>query len=133
MKKAFTVSVVLILSLVLFAAQNSLAQSDPFEIGKEIAMTGKSSGPVWLKNTGNFGVTYNTELNAVAFIENPESGDGLAVWWIKDFGPKTYTKFTFTKKNNVIDEETTQEVPITKAKAEQEAWKILGHLGYSKE
>lgn len=132
MKKVFTLSVVLIMFLVLCTAQNSRAQKDPFEIGKEIAMTGKTSGPVWLKKTGNFGVTYNTELNAVACTKNPESGNGTVVWWIKELGSSTYTKFTFIINNNVVDQETTQEVPITKEKAEQEAWKILGHLGYSK-
>ena len=131
MKKVFTVSVVFIMFLLLFAAQHSLAQNDPFEIGKEIALTGKSSSSVWVKHEGDFGVTYNSELNAVAFQENPESGSGTVVWWIKDLGPNTYTKFTFNINNNVVDEESAQEVPITKEIAEQKAWKILEYFGYS--
>jgi len=132
MKKVFTVSVVLIMFLLLFTAQNSLAQNDPFEIGKEIAMTGEFYSPIWSKYAGNFGVSYSTEQNAVAFEENPESGTGTAVWWIKDLGPNTYSKFTFIIENNEVKQEGAQEVLITKEKAEQEAWKILGHLGYSK-
>jgi len=130
MKKVFTVSVVLIMFLLLFTAQNSLAQNDPFEIGKEIAMTGEFYSPIWSKYAGNFGVSYSTEQNAVAFEENPESGNGTAVWWINDLGPNTYSKYTFIVENDEI--KTPQEVSITKEKAEQEAWKILGHLGYSK-
>ena len=132
MKKLFTVSVVFIMFLLLFAAQHSLAQSDPFEIGKEIAMTGKFSSSVWLKKTGNFGVTYNSELNAVAFQENPESGNGLVVWWVKEVGQNTYSKFTFNINNNVVDQETAQDVSITKEQAEQKAWKILEYFGHSK-
>ena len=132
MKKALTVVAVLILFLLLFAAQHSRAQNDPFEIGKEIAMTGEFSSSVWGKFAGNFGVTYNTEINAVAFAEDPESGNGTVVWWIKDLGPKTYSKFTFIIENDEIKQEGAQEVSITKEKAEQEAWKILGYLGYSK-
>ena len=132
MKKVFTVSVVLIMFLLLFTAQNSLAQQDPFAIGKEIALSGNVSGPVWAKYEGIFGATYHTELNAVAFTESPGSGDGIVVWWIKDLGPSTYSKYTFFIKNNEVQEEGAQEVPITKKKAEQEAWRVLGHLGYSK-
>ena len=118
MKKALTVSAVLITVLLVFTAQNSLAQKDPFEIGKEIAMTGNFSSPVWLKKTGNFGATYNTELNAVAFAENPGSGNGTVVWWIKDLGPNTYLQYTFTVKNYEVQQETAQEVSIKKEKAE---------------
>ena len=132
MKKALTVSVVLIMVLLVCTAQNSRAQKDPFEIGKEIAMNGNFSSFVWAQYTGNFGATYNTELNAVAFAENPGSRNGTVVWWIKDLGQNTYSKFTFTLKNGEVQKEGMKEVPITKEKAEQEAWKILGHLGYSK-
>jgi hypothetical protein len=131
MKKVFTVSAVLILFLVLCTAQHSRAQQDPFEIGKEIALSGNVSGPVWAHYEGNFGATYHTELNAVALIDSPGSGDGLVVWWIKNLGPGTYSKYTFFVKNNEVQEEGAQEVPITKEQAEQEAWRILGHLGYS--
>ena len=132
MKKVLPVVVVSILFLLLCTAQNSRAQKDPFEIGKEIAVTGKYSSPVWAKYVGNFGATYNSELNAVAFIEKPGSGNGTVVWWIKYLGQNTYSKFTFIVKNYEVQEETVQEVPVTKEKAEQEAWRILGHLGYSK-
>ncbi|MBN1254147.1 MAG: hypothetical protein JXA50_02635 [Deltaproteobacteria bacterium] len=132
MKKASTVVAVLIVVLLLCTAQNGLAQKDPFEIGKEIAMSGQFLSPIWGKFAGNFGVTYHTELNAVAFTEDPESGDGTVVWWIKDLGPKTYSRYTFIVKNKEIQQGGDQEVPITKEKAEQEAWRILGHLGYSK-
>lgn len=132
MKKWLPVVVVSIVVLLIFTAQNSRAQKDPFEIGKEIAVTGKFSSPVWAKYAGNFGATYNTELNAVAFIEKPGSGNGTVVWWIKELGPNTYSKFTFTVQNNEVQEEGMQEVPVTQEKAEQEAWRILGHLGYSK-
>lgn len=132
MKKVLPVVVVLILFLLLCTAQNSLAQKDPFEIGKGIAMTGKFSSPVWAKYAGNFGATYNTELNAVAFTEKPGSGNGTVVWWVKELGPNTYSKFTFTIQNHKVQVETMQQVPITKEKAEQEAWRILGHLAYSK-
>ena len=132
MKKALTVSIVLIMFLLLFSVQNCLAQKDPFEIGKEIAMSGQFLSPIWGKFAGRFGVTYHTELNAVAFTEDPESGDGTVVWWIKDFGPSTYSRYTFMVKNDEIQQEGDQDVPITKEKAEREAWRILGHLGYSK-
>ena len=131
MKKVLPVPVVLIMVLLLCTAQNSPAQKDPFDIGKEIAVTGKYASPVWAKYVGNFGATYNSELNAVAFMERPASGNGTVVWWIKDLGQNTYSKFTFTIKNGEVQEEGMQEVPITKEKAEQEAWRILGHLGYS--
>jgi hypothetical protein len=132
MKKVFTISVVFVMFILLFTAQNTLAQKDPFKIGKEIAMTGKFSSSVWLKKTGNFGVTYNSEFNAVAFQENPESGNGLVVWWVKELGLNTYSKFTFNINNNVVDQETAQDVSITKEIAEQEAWKILEYFGCSK-
>ena len=131
MKKVLPVVFVLIMFLLACTAQNSPAQKDPFEIGKEIAMAGGSSPPVWAKYSGNFGVTYNSELNAVAFIEKPESGNGTVVWWIKELGPKTYLKLTFIVKNHEVQEEGMQEVPITQEKAEQEAWRILGHFDYS--
>ena len=132
MKKVLPVVVVSILFLLLCTAQNSRAQKDPFEIGKWIAQTGNFSSPVWAKYAGNFGATYNSELNAVAFIEKPGSENGTVVWWIKYLGQNTYSKFTFIVKNYEVQEETVQEVSITKEKAEQEAWRILGHLGYSK-
>lgn len=132
MKKVFTVSVVLIMFLLLFTAQNSLAQNDPFEIGKEIAMTGEFRPNTWGKFIGDFSVFYDTELNTVEFQEIPESGNGTWVMWIKQFGPNTYSKFTCAVENGEIKKETEQMVSITKEKAEQEAWKILGYLGYSK-
>jgi len=132
MKKALTVSVVLIMFLLLFTAQNSLAQKDPFEIGKGIAKTGEFRSNIWGKSVGDFGVSYNTEQNFVAFEEIPGSGNGTAVMWIKDLGPNTYSKLTFIIENGEMKQEGTQEVSITKEKAEQEAWRILGHLGYSK-
>ena len=133
MKKTLTVSVVSIIVLLLFTAQNSLAQKNPFEIGKGIAMTGKFASPdTWYKGAGNFGITYNSEQNAVAFEENPGSGNGTVVWWIKDLGPNTYSKFTYIIKNNEIKEDTGNEYSITKEEAEKEAWRILGYFGYSR-
>ena len=133
MKKALTVSIVLIMVLVLFSAQNGLAQKDPFEIGKEIAMAGDFYSNYWAKDVGRFAVTYYTERNEVAFEEYPESGTGTGVWWIKDLGSNTYSRLTFIVKNNKSQQKTDQEVSISKEKAEQEAWRILGQLGYSKQ
>ena len=132
MKKVFTVSVVLIMFLLLFTAQHSLAQQDPFEIGKEIAKTGEFRSNTWGKFIGDFSVFHDTELNTVEFQEVPESGNGTWVMWIKKFGPNTYSKFTCTVENGEIKKETEQMVSITKEKAEQEAWRILGYFGYSK-
>ena len=132
MKKVFTVLPVLTMFLLLFAAQNSLAQQDPFDIGKEIAMTGNYSSSVWVKRDGNFGATYNSEMDAAAFEEKPGSESGTVVWWIKYLGQNTYSKLTFTINNNVVDQESLEEVPISKETAEQKAWKILGYFGYSK-
>ena len=132
MKKALPVVVVSILFLLVFTAQNSLAQRDPFDIGKEIAMTGEFRSPAWGKFVGNFGVFHDAELNTVEFQELPGSGNGTAVMWIKQFSPYRYVKITAVVENGEMKEGTDQMVPITKEQAEQEAWRILGHFGYSK-
>ena len=131
MKKASTVVAVLIVVLVLFTAQNGLAQKDPFEIGKRMAKGGKFDSPFWSWGETKFKVSYNTEKNKVAFEEYPESRNGTAVFWIKDIGQNTYSKYTSTVENGEMKKGTTQIVSITKEKAEQEAWRILGHFGYS--
>lgn len=134
MKKVLTVLLVLTMFLFLFIAQNCLAQEDPFEIGKRIAMTGKFDSTIktWNKDVENFCVSYNTEQNAVAFFEDPESGNGTMVMWIKDLGPNTYSKLTYIIENYKPKRETAKEFSITKEEAEKAAWRILKYFGYTK-
>ena len=135
MKRALTVSVVLIMVLLVFTAQNGRAEEDPFDIGMMAAMDGEFDRPsgIWtLWSVLNVAVSYNIGQDKVAFEEYPESGNGTGVWWIKDFNQNTYVKYTFMVKNNEVQEETLQQVPVTKKEAEQAAWKILRYLGYSK-
>jgi len=131
MKRVFAVLAVFFL---LLTAQNAIAQEDPFEIAKEIALTGElnTTSKAWDKEVEVpplvFCVSYNTFINAVGLCEYPESGNGTIVMWIKDLVSGKYLKATV-----VIEDfqpvEKPKEISVTKEEAEKGAWEILKHFG----
>jgi hypothetical protein len=145
MKKCLAVLAIVALFFIVFTAQSFAESEGPFEIGKEVAMSGSYEIIIWYKETTNsvskFSITYDPEMKSVSFAEEPKSGTGLRVSWIKYFdGPQYINDALDMKDGEIVVPKTKEEfeeslktrISITKDKAEKEAWRILQYFGYTK-
>jgi len=132
MKKLLVVTAILAVFFIVFTAQ-SFAQEDPFEIGKNVAMSGEKRSQDYRNETENstskFIVIYSTEYSCVLFSEIPKSGKGTEVGVVRFLDPDMYLKYTQELKDK-RSEDLPVMVSVTKDEAEQAAWRILRHFGY---
>ena len=145
MKKLFVVLAVLVTFCIFFTAHSFAQSEDPFEIGKQMAMSGRCVIGICVKATTNsfskFSMSYNSNENSVSFGEQPKSGTGQHVSWTKYFdGPRYINdaldmkdgKFVRHKTREEFEESLKTRLSITQEEAEKEAWRILQYFGYTK-